>query len=989
MNKIHKKLSDKNHGYSIIELVVAIGIFSLVTFSITSLLLFSVSSIDKSGKTYIANNLSFEAIEAVRAIKDRAWNEINKSTTSLELIDNQWVFGDEGSEEQINGIKRQLVFEPVYRDMNNNISSSTAQGAWQDLFSRKLNVILDWDDAYTGITRNLTRYYYLTNWNNNDWIQTDWSGGYGQAIWQDPIKYDSDNGNINYTNPGQLELAYTYGYSYYEWHFDFADEYTYDHNKIEIKDSRAQLKSNTPDVVESPNSNFNSSTNLSYYDWNRSWWDEVDPSGSRMSSGGNPSYYYRITIPAGTNDEVGGFVQNTFSVTTVPSQAKLKLDWRLLSKSGVNPNTLKVFVFIDKNRGTAPVIGQEAWSSQELAASGVTNWASVTDIDVSSKVNTTGTYYIKMAVWAETPGQTSGQFQVGFDNVMVSYKPLNVTYPTDRPSIYPTEPYYNEQIFSWIYMQENAVKNGGEIYYQISNDGETWKYWNGSSWAAAGSSNYNTAAVVNQYITKLSATQKKFNFKAFLSSNGTQQVLLDSIMIEYATRENNMSGNQYLITDINNTTRMDDSRTYVSFRFTAGTSTANNQIRIYQTESDRTGNYTVGIQDDDGSGEPSGTYLSSGTYNSSAIGWQTINISPAVELVASDVYHIVITRNSSADRRFLVISPKNNLTAYDNFLDDKQNYLYSTNSGRRWTIPNRSPVYVIRHTDNTYEGTPYHTYTDSDPNSALIFGSNQRGEVFSYDNKDKNLTGVAFYVRRSSYSYPEDDLYVGLYNITDNIVVATTTIATRTSISQSYYWRSIDLPETKTMYQGKEYRLYIYSPNTTQANAYRIHVLENVDDPVLNGLNYYGTSARFTSSSNGGSSWQAYNNKDIDFKLNFPREPEGYKQTGIAYSSALFVNSGVFNAISWQSQIPDCSPICRVLFQLKTAPNDTGVPGEWTDTWCGPEGDDGDEEDFYTNASGTIINLDHNGNIWVKYKTLLVGDTRHTPILEEVKLNYK
>lgn len=181
----------------------------------------------------------------------------------------------------------------------------------------------------------------------------------------------------------------------------------------------------------------------------------------------------------------------------------------------------------------------------------------------------------------------------------------------------------------------------------------------------------------------------------------------------------------------------------------------------------------------------------------------------------------------------------------------------------------------------------------------------------------------------------------------------------------------------------------LYSPGTSQTRAYRIHVLENQDDGNLNSLNYYGTNAKYANSADGGNSWNSFGNKDISFKLNFSQQPTGYKQSGILYSSAYNVSSGILNAISWSGNIPVCSPACSITFQIKTAPDNAGVPGEWKSTWCGPEGNDLDEDDYYTNATGTIIHIDHNGDNWVKYRALLTGDTKSTPILEHVEINYK
>ncbi|MCD4694167.1 hypothetical protein K8R62_02290, partial [bacterium] len=65
-------------------------------------------------------------------------------------------------------------------------------------------------------------------------------------------------------------------------------------------------------------------------------------------------------------------------------------------------------------------------------------------------------------------------------------------YFTDNPSISPNNTHTVSSIDYWSSFSENATKNGGEIYYQLSSDdGLTWDYWNGSGWVNASPTDYN------------------------------------------------------------------------------------------------------------------------------------------------------------------------------------------------------------------------------------------------------------------------------------------------------------------------------------------------------------------------------------------------------------------------------------------------------------------------------------------------------------------
>lgn len=78
----------------------------------------------------------------------------------------------------------------------------------------------------------------------------------------------------------------------------------------------------------------------------------------------------------------------------------------------------------------------------------------------------------------------------------------------------------------------------GTIKYQISPDnGSTWYWWNGSSWAST-SSGYTEATLstdINSHIASFTAgsNPKTFKWKAYLNSNGSEQPQLDNIALDY------------------------------------------------------------------------------------------------------------------------------------------------------------------------------------------------------------------------------------------------------------------------------------------------------------------------------------------------------------------------------------------------------------------------------------------------------------------------
>ncbi|PIQ78227.1 hypothetical protein COV82_01435, partial [Candidatus Peregrinibacteria bacterium CG11_big_fil_rev_8_21_14_0_20_46_8] len=79
--------------------------------------------------------------------------------------------------------------------------------------------------------------------------------------------------------------------------------------------------------------------------------------------------------------------------------------------------------------------------------------------------------------------------------------------------------------------------NAGSVSYQVSNNGTDWYYHDGANWSAVTTdeTDNNTAAEVNNYLPQFATDigAGDFYFKAFLISDGAQQVELDSIAITY------------------------------------------------------------------------------------------------------------------------------------------------------------------------------------------------------------------------------------------------------------------------------------------------------------------------------------------------------------------------------------------------------------------------------------------------------------------------
>ncbi len=105
--------------------------------------------------------------------------------------------------------------------------------------------------------------------------------------------------------------------------------------------------------------------------------------------------------------------------------------------------------------------------------------------------------------------------------------------------------------------------------------------------------------------------------------------------------------------------------------------------------------------------------------------------------------------------------------------------------------------------------------------------------------------------------------------------------------------------------------------------------------------------------------------------------------------SSFFDTQSSVNALSkiqWSENLPTDTDI---IFQVRTAPDDSGSPGTWTN-WTGP---DGTETTFFTDPAGEegmpAIFTDGNDDQWFQYKAYLsTTNPAVTPTLSSVDFNY-
>ncbi|MBU1922371.1 prepilin-type N-terminal cleavage/methylation domain-containing protein [Patescibacteria group bacterium] len=193
---------NKNKGMAIIEVLVALGIFSIIAGSLLVLMMESFDLTRQSRMRAEAESFAQEGIEAARSIQRRSWNEIVAGTHGLDDSAGYWVLS--GSSNARGTYTRVLAVEDVYRDSLGDIVAAGEGGL--DIWTKKLTSRVDWI-YLPGRPNYIIHETYLYNWKSENWRQHDWSGGSGQATWSDETKYWSDDGSIDNATASEIKLA--------------------------------------------------------------------------------------------------------------------------------------------------------------------------------------------------------------------------------------------------------------------------------------------------------------------------------------------------------------------------------------------------------------------------------------------------------------------------------------------------------------------------------------------------------------------------------------------------------------------------------------------------------------------------------------------------------------------------------------------------------------------------------------------------------------
>ncbi len=178
-----------NRGQSLLEAILALAIFALIASALASMTIGGYQGLGYGGDYLEASALADEAIEAARSVRDGAWNEFIVSPAVATSTTGQWTLNN-GASEIIGKFTRTLTFANVCRDGSQNVAPCPSSST--DLHSKLASTTVTWQSA-SGVTQEVKREAYLTNWDSLEWSHTDWTGLTGT--------------NVDVSVAGQLTLA--------------------------------------------------------------------------------------------------------------------------------------------------------------------------------------------------------------------------------------------------------------------------------------------------------------------------------------------------------------------------------------------------------------------------------------------------------------------------------------------------------------------------------------------------------------------------------------------------------------------------------------------------------------------------------------------------------------------------------------------------------------------------------------------------------------
>jgi len=205
-----KNLKFKRKGQSLVEILVAVSVGTILVGGSVGLMGVSIKSYGTVRKHLQANVLIRQAAEVIQSLARSNWHNIYDLTKGtdykISLSGNFWTI----SAGQETGIVNNVPYKRYFQvnDVNRDASDNIAEVGTDDPSTQKITIILEYGNNYT--SSSSISFYITRSDNNSVFHQTDWVGGSGQTgpVSNPGDKYDTST-NIATSTAGQITMATT------------------------------------------------------------------------------------------------------------------------------------------------------------------------------------------------------------------------------------------------------------------------------------------------------------------------------------------------------------------------------------------------------------------------------------------------------------------------------------------------------------------------------------------------------------------------------------------------------------------------------------------------------------------------------------------------------------------------------------------------------------------------------------------------------------
>ncbi len=287
----------------------------------------------------------------------------------------------------------------------------------------------------------------------------------------------------------------------------------------------------------------------------------------------------------------------------------------------------------------------------------------------------------------------------------------------------------------------------------------------------------------------------------------------------------------------------------------------------------------VGIQEDDGTGYPSGTWNNDESYIKTVLQPRQakayFELPQSFEVSKDKVYHIVIqmaaissknlisentTKNIEEETPVLIIHYQRNTPHQPFNPEDPDIYWpdFAINSlhynGVDWVILDKWPTYLLSYVDGTVDGQPYTLKAN------WIVQENRPVGQTLIPHSDYQVSKFAFVVSKNGN--PADDLFYGIKDL-DNNLLASGMFVKSVDLTKKPSFIEVSLDEPIDLNAGDLYRFYVYSPIPRGEDNYNLFGHEFSFNKTVG---YGGKIHRLTTSSDF-EHWGSWYDADAVFAL--------------------------------------------------------------------------------------------------------------------------